>query len=151
MGNHKKQSLFIMSKEGIYIVTEDLFELLTPFTVGAASTDNLTSAQFTALNTKLTTDAENDGLEGDNLDWGTAYLIADVIASKLKNGLYTSEKIGDYTYKKGSYADDGITEWMKKYNDLLASQMVSAPSKVAVRSDKDMSALGIDQNSIFGV
>lgn len=133
------------------MLTEELFELLTPFTVGAADTDNLTSAQFTLLNTKLTTDAENDGLEGDNLEWGTAYLIADIVASKKKNGLFTSEKMGDYSYKKGSFADEGITEWMKKYNDLLASQMVSAPSAGATRADKDMSALGIDQNSIYGV
>lgn len=130
---------------------EDLFTAITGLTVGTVPPSDISTADFDLFNTHFSTVAAGDGLKDPYLDWGTAYLIADVIASKKKNGLFTSEKMGDYSYKKGSFADEGITEWMKKYNDLLASQMVSAPSAGATRADKDMSALGIDQNSIYGV
>lgn len=129
-------------------LTEAIFELLTPYKVGALETDDLTTADFTTLNNKLYIDATNDGLTGDNADWGTAYLIADILESKSDNGAFVSEKIGEYSYKKGDYSADGVSYWMQKYNNLMSSQTVEQPSGVAVRSDSDMSKLNIDQNPI---
>ena len=131
-------------------LTESLFELLTPYTVGAASTDDLTTANFEILNTKLSTDATNDGLTGDNADWGTAYLIADILDGKTNNRAFVSEDIGsdEYSYKRGSASELAISIWMEKYNNLVSSKTIVQPSGVATRSDTDMAKLNIDQNPI---
>lgn len=132
-------------------LTESLFELITPFTVGDLATDDITSANFTIANTELATYAAADGLTGTQADWGTAYLIADLLVSKKSKKLFRAEKIGDYSYTMDESTTSGGSYWMEKYNSLVSKRTVSQPSAMATRADKDMSGLGLDQNPIYGV
>jgi len=116
--------------------------------VGTIPPNDITSADFTILNDKFSEDAAADGLTGSNLDFGTAYLIADLVESRTENSKFISEKIGDYSYKKSSHYDDGVSFWMQKYSNLLMVKTAVAPSSVATRKDADMQAVNIDQNTI---
>lgn len=117
--------------------------------MGTVPPDSISSADFAIFNTRFAEEAAADGLTGNNLDWGTAYLIADAKDTQSDNSAFISEKIGEYSYKKASHTDEGIGHWMQKYLNLVNDKVSFAPSSTAIRKDADMSKINIDQNPLI--
>jgi len=135
-------------------VSTAMIALVSPYTVGASG--DFTEADFTSYKTIgtaiLSKDAPTD-LDSDVYDYCHALLICHLFESSKGNVGMESEKIGDYSYKKGN--PDETTFWtlykamINQFTDYAGED--SGDYDAVTRADTEMGDLDLDQNDVFEV
>ena len=132
-------------------VTEAMIPQVSPYTIGAAATDDATSADFTQYSTWAadTLDDADPGLTTSKYDEAHALLIADYIWKKKGKADMKSEGIGDYKYSR----DGTISPFRLAYDAILADYdntlTASAASEGVTRTDATATAdMNLDQGGV---
>ncbi|MCK5431427.1 MAG: hypothetical protein KAJ03_01720 [Gammaproteobacteria bacterium] len=133
------------------VVTPEMVEMVSPYTIGTASGDHATQAQFAQYSTWAadTLDDADPGLTTSKYDEAHANLIADYIWKKDGKADLTREEIGDYEYQRkgtvGPYrlAYDAI---LADYDNTLTASLASAG---VTREDATETAdMNLDQGGV---
>ena len=99
-------------------VTEEMVEMVSPYTVGGGTTDDITTATFSQFVTWTTVELDNidPGLATASYDEAHANLIADRIWRKQGKADMKSESIGnEYDYTR----EVGDSSYMMRFNEII--------------------------------
>lgn len=95
-------------------------EAMSGYTIGNASTDTITDAEYTIFLGWAQTKVSQDGITAQT-DQAISLLICHYISRKGGESGKISESIGNYSYTKAS---NSISSWMDEYNALAESTRV---------------------------
>lgn len=93
-------------------------EAMSGYTIGSATTDTITDAEYLIFLGWAADKVSSDGLTGTPADQGTALLICHYISRKGGETGKISETLGSYSYTKAS---NSVSSWMDEYNALRKS------------------------------
>lgn len=90
-------------------------EAMSGYTIGSATTDTITDAEYTIFLGWAQAKVTADGITGTDTDQATSLLVCHYIARKGGEIGKVSETIGKYSYTK---ARTSASSWMDEYNTL---------------------------------
>jgi hypothetical protein len=95
-------------------------EAMSGYTIGSATTDTITEAEYTIFLAWAQAKVTADGITGTDTDHATSLLVCHYIARKGGETGKTSETIGKYSYVMSSKFSNSVFQsvWMDEYNAL---------------------------------
>ena len=134
--------------------TADTLALVSPYTVGAATTDTMTTAQFASYLTWAERNATRDSIPSDYYDEAVSLQIAHMAYMKDAKSDKQSENYGSSgnSWSKVSDISKVSSPYMTQYNNLIQDTIINQSYSTSgiTRADKSMQGLSTDQNPIYG-